>query len=140
MKLKPIILLTLLMCYTLCHAQQNTDSMLIRISEIEVYPQYMNEYLAAAKTVGATSVKEEPGVICIFPMQLKRNRNLIRIVEIYASMEAYHQHIGTTHFQTYKQKTLHMVKSLDLIDMESLDPKGMPLIFLKMNVDKQNME
>lgn len=134
MKLKFILSFILsLCCGTLCKAQQNTDKMLIRISEIEVYPQYLAEYLSASKDVGATSVKEEPGVICIYPMQMKRDSTQIRILEIYASPEAYQHHIKTVHFQKYKTGTLHMVKSLDLVDMYALDPASMPQIFLKMN-------
>ena len=110
----------------------NPDSMLVRISEIEVHQKYLSEYLDAAKKVGATSVQIEPGVICIYPMQLKRDGNQIRIIEIYASQSAYRHHIQTAHFQKYKQGTLHMVKKLDLVDMNPLDTEGMPLIFSKM--------
>lgn len=68
----------------------NIDStMIVRISEIEVYPEYLKEYLEFAHNVGATSVKEEPGVICIYPMQQQKDSCQIRILEIYASQEAY---------------------------------------------------
>ena len=113
-----------------------TDStMIVRISEIEVYPEYLAEYLEFAHNVGATSVKEEPGVICIYPMQQLRNDCQIRILEIYASQEAYQHHIKTEHFQTYKQGTLHMVKSLDLVDMRQMAPETLPIIFKKGNLD-----
>lgn len=111
------------------------DSMLIRISEIEVHPQYLKEYLEYAHTVGATSVKEEPGVVCIYPMQMKRDSTQIRILEIYASQKTYQHHIKTAHFQKYKTGTLHMVKHLDLIDMYALDAASMPQIFLKMRAE-----
>lgn len=52
-------------------------------------------------------------------MQQLRNDCQIRILEIYASQEAYQHHIKTQHFQTYKQGTLNMVKSLDLVDMRT---------------------
>lgn len=110
----------------------NTDQMLIRISEIEVYPQYLNEYLQYAYTVGAMSVREEPGVVCIYPMQMKHDTCQIRILEIYTSQEAYQHHITTPHFQKYKTESLHMVKSLNLVDMDALDPATMWQIFLKM--------
>ena len=109
--------------------------MIVRISEIEVYPEYLTEYLEFAHNVGATSVKEEPGVICIYPMQQLRNDCQIRILEIYASQEAYQQHIKTEHFQTYKQGTLHMVKSLDLVDMRQMAPECLPLIFNKAKIN-----
>lgn len=107
--------------------------MLIRISEIEVYPEYLNEYLQFAFNVGETSVREETGVIAIFPMIQQRDSCQIRILEIYADEEAYRYHITTPHFQTYKQGTLHMVKSLDLVDMFPMNPGAMNAIFRKMN-------
>lgn len=117
-----------------CQAKKKTQidsTMIVRISEIEVFPEYLQEYLEFAHNVGATSLKEEPGVICIYPMQQLRNDCQIRILEIYASQEAYQNHIKTAHFQTYKQGTLHMVKSLDLVDMKQMAPECLPLIFNK---------
>lgn len=114
--------------------QEPGDDMLVRISEIEVYPEYLDEYLTFALTVGATSVREEPGVIAIYPMIQQRDSCQVRILEIYASQEAYRHHIGTKHFQTYKQGTLHMVKRLDLVDMTPMNPSAMPEIFRKQNL------
>ena len=105
---------------------------IVRISEIEIYPEHLEAYLKAAATVGAESVRKEPGVICIFPMQQRRNACQIRILEIYVSQAAYRSHIASAHFQAYKQGTLHMVKHLDLVDMHPLDPAGMQSIFGKM--------
>lgn len=113
-------------------AAKAADDMLVRISEIEVYPEYLDEYLEYALTVGATSVREEPGVIAIYPMIQQRDSCQIRILEVYASREAYRHHIGTEHFKTYKQGTLHMVKHLDLVDMYPMNPSAMPEIFRKM--------
>ena len=108
------------------------DSMLVRISEIEVYPEYLDEYMSFALNVGAVSVRNEPGVIAIYPMIQQRDSCQVRILEIYADREAYKHHLTTEHFQTYKQGTLHMVKSLDLVDMKPMNPTAMPEIFLKM--------
>ena len=107
------------------------DGLIIRIAEIEVRKKYLNEYLAAAHEVGATSVNEEEGVICIFPMQVKDKPTTIRIVEIYRDEAAYQAHLQTFHFQAYKQGTLHMVKSLRLVPVDALAPEAMPLIFEK---------
>ena len=52
-------------------------------------------------------------------------------MEIYRNKEAYQHHLSTPHFQTYKQGTLHMVKSLNLLDIKPLDPDAMPAIFIK---------
>ena len=110
------------------HAAQN---MIVRIAEIEVYPQYLQEYLAFANEVDRLSIEREPGVICLYPMQSVEDSCQIRILEIYASEEAYQQHLKTPHFQKYKQGTLHMVKDLKLPTMKPLDPETMKLIFKK---------
>ena len=115
-----------------CGDAEADNSMLVRISEIEIYPEYLDEYLSFALNVGAISVRNEPGVIAIYPMVQQRDSCQVRILEIYASREAYKHHLTTEHFQTYKQGTLHMVKSLDLVDMKSMNPTAMPEIFLKM--------
>ena len=63
--------------------EQDMNDLIVRIAEIEVHPQYLKEYLEAARNVGAESVKKEPGVICIFPNLMTEDENKIRIVEIY---------------------------------------------------------
>ena len=110
---------------------QMTNDLIVRIAEIEVNEGYLEEYLAAAHNVGTKSVESEEGVICIFPMQVKGAPNTIRILEIYRNEEAYQAHLQTPHFLEYKQGTLHMVKSLQLVAMEPLAPEAMPIIFKK---------
>ena len=112
-------------------ADNYDGKMICRLAEIEVYPKYLTEYLSYANEVDRLSVEREPGVVCIFPMQSAEDSTRIRILEIYASEEAYQQHLKTEHFQKYKQGTLHMVKSLKLPTMKPLDPKTMKLIFEK---------
>ena len=129
--MKKLVLFIILIITLMANAQTTSD-MLIRISEIEVYPEYLEEYLNFAKNVGATSVKEEPGVVCIYPMVQQRDSCQIRILEIYRDMDAYKSHIQTPHFQTYKKGTLHMVKKLDLVDMHPMNPEGMSEIFIKL--------
>ena len=67
----------------------------------------------------------------LFPMQSAEAPTQIRILEIYASQDAYQQHLATEHFQKYKQGTLHMVKSLSLPTMQPLDAAMMKQIFRK---------
>ena len=109
------------------------NKLVVRIAEIEVHPEWLEAYLAAAGAVGAESVAKEPGVVCIFPMQRKDNPCLIRIVEIYRSEEAYRAHLATPHFRKYKEGTPHMIKSLELVPMRPLDENGMKTIFSKQN-------
>ena len=112
-------------------AETTATNMIVRIAEIEVFPQYLEEYLAFANEVDRLSIEREPGVICLFPMQSAEDSCQIRILEIYASEEAYQQHLKTPHFLKYKQGTLHMVKDLRLPTMKPLDPETMKLIFKK---------
>lgn len=107
-------------------------TMIVRIAEIEVYPEYLKDYLKSARNVGSESVRKEPGVICIFPNQVRADETKIRIVEIYRNKEAYQHHLTTPHFQAYKQGTLHMVKSLNLLDIQPLTPDAMQQIFIKL--------
>ena len=113
---------------------QSPSDMLIRISEIEVYPEYSEQYLTYAKNVGLESVANEPGVICIYPMVQQRDPYQIRILEIYENQSAYREHLLTPWFQTYKKCTIHMVKKLDLVDMSPLNPEAMPDIFTKSQI------
>ena len=112
--------------------ESNMDGLIIRIAEIEVHKKYLDEYLAAAHDVGATSVAQEEGVICIFPMQVKDKPTTIRIVEIYRDEAAYQAHLLTPHFLEYKQGMLHMVRKLRLVPVDALAPEAMPLIFEKL--------
>ena len=111
--------------------ENTSKNMIVRIAEIEVFPQYLEEYLAFANEVDRLSIEREPGVICLFPMQSAEDSTKIRILEIYASEEAYQQHLKTDYFLKYKQGTLHMVKDLKLPTMKPLDPETMQLIFKK---------
>lgn len=106
--------------------------LMVRLAEIEVHPEYLEEYLAHGREIAATSVRTEPGVLCLFPMQCGDDSTQIRILEIYASPQAYRHHISTEHFLRYKQGTMHMVKSLKLSDMRPLDPETMKLLFKKL--------
>lgn len=114
------------------NADALTPTLLVRLAEIEVYPEYLAEYLAQGREIAATSVRQEPGVHCLFPMQSKEDSTQVRILEIYASQEAYQRHIATDHFLRYKQGTMHMVKSLKLSDMRPLDLETMKLLFKKL--------
>ncbi|SNR41651.1 Uncharacterized conserved protein YurZ, alkylhydroperoxidase/carboxymuconolactone decarboxylase family [Flavobacterium sp. ov086] len=107
------------------------SDMMVRISEIEIIPEYLDEYKTILDKESSESVKLEEGVIAIYPMFQKENPIQIRIVEIYANQKAYKSHLQTPHFQHYKTTTLKMVKTLKLVDMTVLDPEMMKLIFEK---------
>lgn len=109
---------------------QNKDQM-VRIAEVEIIPDYLEQYKAILKEEAEASIRLEPGVIAIFPMFQKDNPNQIKILEIYANNEAYQSHLKTPHFLLYKTSTLKMVKSLKLNDLEALDVETMSALFKK---------
>ncbi|WP_294502604.1 alpha/beta hydrolase fold domain-containing protein [uncultured Victivallis sp.] len=96
---------------------------IVRISRIEVDPAQLPEYLALVTECGRESMAKEPGVYMMYSMQEKAHPERITILEIYADRAAYEHHIQTPHFQKYKQKTLKMVKQLDLLDQNPLVPE-----------------
>ena len=109
------------------------EDIMVRIAEIEVEADYFDEYVSILKEEAEASVRLEPGVICIFPMFQKENPTQIRLLEIYADKAAYESHLQTPHFKNYKESTLPMVRSLQLVDMEAIDMETMASIFNKMN-------
>ena len=109
--------------------QNNNNGMIVRISEIEVYPEYLDEYLNYAQEVAHDSVAKEKGVVSIYPMQVIKDNTKIRILEIYKNQESYQKHISSSHFKKYKEGTLHMVKHLELVDTYQLCPENFNKIF-----------
>ncbi len=99
----------------------STDG-IVRLSKIEVYPQFLDEYVVFATEVGTISLLTEPGVLTMYAMQDKENPCMITILETYSSQKAYKAHIASEHFQKYKKGTLHMVKNLELCDQTPLNP------------------
>lgn len=106
--------------------------LIIRICEIEIFPEHLEQYKTILKEEAAASLAKEPGVITIFPLFQKEQPTQARIVEIYADKAAYQAHLQTPHFEKYKTTTVKMVKDLKLVDMESLDKETMRSIFRKL--------
>ena len=107
---------------SMCAKEPMSADGIVRLSKIEVYPQYLDEYMKYATEVGEISLRTEPGVLTMYAVGEKENPCKITILETYASKAAYEKHIASEHFQKYKQGTLHMVKSLVLSDQTPLNP------------------
>lgn len=137
LKIRFLVLLTIL-AFSSCNQEEqkktafNSDNMIIRIAEIEIIPEYLDEYILILEEESEASVRLEAGVISIFPMFQKEKPNEIRILEIYADKEAYESHLLTPHFKYYKTATVKMVKSLNLIGMRAIDEKSFSNIFIKL--------
>ena len=107
---------------SMCAKEPMTADGIVRLSKIEVYPKYLNEYMKYAAEVGEISLRTEPGVLTMYAVSEKENPCKVTILETYTSKAAYEKHIASEHFQKYKQGTLHMVKSLELSDQTPLNP------------------
>ena len=115
----------------MCAKEEMTVDGIVRLSKIEVWPQFLDEYIKYVTEVGEISLRTEPGVLTMYAVGEKENPCQITILETYASREAYDKHIASAHFQKYKQGTLHMVKSLELTDQTPLNPDNRINNFIK---------
>lgn len=115
----------------ICNKLPMSTDGIIRLSKIEVDPAYLDEYMKYAAEVGEISLRTEPGVLTMYALQEKENPCIITILETYASQEAYRKHIASAHFQKYKQGTLHIVKKLQLLDQNELNPSNKIVNYIK---------
>ncbi len=89
-----------------------------RIAKIKVDPNQLVKYKSALQEQMNAAIKLEPGVLSYTALADKKDANLITILEVYASIEAYQSHILTVHFKKYKETVKDMVLSLELIDTD----------------------
>jgi quinol monooxygenase YgiN len=99
-------------------AQQ--DNRKVRIAKIEIYPSFLNEYKTALAEHAEIAVRLEPGVLALQAVYDKKKPELITVFEVYASEEAYLLHLKAPHFLKYKNGTLKMVKSLELVEVSPI--------------------
>ena len=123
---------------SMCAKEEMAADGIVRLSKIEVWPQYLDEYIRYVTEVGEISLRTEPGVLTMYAVGEKENPCKITILETYASKEAYDKHIASAHFQKYKQGTLHMVKSLELTDQTPLNPANRINNFIKYSTHEKN--
>lgn len=107
---------------TLTETPIPAENNIVRLSMITVNPEHLDEYNAFLKEEIEASILLEPGVLTLYAVSEKENPNKVVILEIYADDEAYRKHIQTPHFLKYKEGTLDMVQSLDIIDTNPLIP------------------
>ena len=115
----------------MCDKEAMSADGIVRLSKIEIYPQYLDEYTKYAVEVGEISMRTEPGVLTMYAVSEKDNPCRVTILETYASKEAYNRHIASSHFKKYKQETLKMVKSLELVDQNPLNQANKIVNFIE---------
>ena len=102
-------------------AQENEQK--VRLAKLVIDSTHLEVYNAFLREEIETSVKIEPGVIMLYAVAEKNRPTHITILEIYANEGVYKAHIQTSHFLKYKNGTMQMVKSLELIEAISLMPQ-----------------
>jgi quinol monooxygenase YgiN len=88
-----------------------------RIANIKVYPEFLEEYRVALAEHAEAAVRLEPGVLCLQAVYDKSQPTNVTVFEVYANERAYENHLKTAHFLKYKNGTLKMVKSLELVEV-----------------------
>lgn len=99
------------------NAMAQQKNQMVRLAKIQVDPAQLDKYNAALKEQMTTAVRVEPGVLTYYAVADKSNPAHITILEIYADTAAYKLHIETPHFKKYKETVQHMVKALELVDV-----------------------
>lgn len=107
-------------------AKAQTDRRMIRIAQIEVDSTQLTEFNTALKEQMRTAVRLEPGVLTYYAVADKKDPSRITILEIYADSAAYLKHIATPHFKKYKTTVEHMVKKLELVDVNLIGSAKQP--------------
>lgn len=91
---------------------------IVRIAELEIDPDQLDDYRALLMEEIEASVEKEPGVLMLHAVAEKERPEQIRILEVYADRAAYEAHLKTPHFLKYKDGTAGMVRALRLIDVD----------------------
>jgi quinol monooxygenase YgiN len=96
------------------------DDGMVRIAELEIYPDQVDAYKAALKEEINASIRTEPGVLTLFAVSIKGHPEQIRLFETYRDAASYQAHVQSPHFKKYKEETRQMVKSLTLLETDPI--------------------
>ena len=119
-RINRLVLVAIMGIFTLCFsnkAMAQQKNQMVRLAKIQVDPAQLENYNAALKEQMAAAISLEPGVLTYYAVADKADPSHITILEIYADTAAYKAHIETAHFKKYKEIVQHMVKSLELMDV-----------------------
>jgi quinol monooxygenase YgiN len=96
------------------------DDRMVRIAELEIYPDQLDAYKAALKEEIEASIQTEPGVLTLYAVSIKGRPEQIRLFETYRDAASYQAHLQSPHFKKYKAATQRMVKSLTLRETDPI--------------------
>ena len=113
-----LILSMLTLSFVGLSAEKDTPVRKMRLAKLVIEPAHLEAYKAALKEEIEASIRLEPGVLALYAVAEKKDPTRIMLIESYADEASYHAHLETPHFKKYKEGTLHMVKSLELIEVD----------------------
>ncbi|MBK8291393.1 MAG: antibiotic biosynthesis monooxygenase [Flammeovirgaceae bacterium] len=122
-KLIKIVLTLMLTQFTLQVAIAQEKGQMVRLAKLVIDSAQLKNYNAYLKEEIETSLRVEPGVLTLYAVSEKEKPTHITILEIYKNVDAYKAHIQTPHFIKYKNGTLEMVKSLELVETVPMLPE-----------------
>ena len=96
------------------------EGRIVRIAELEIYPDHLDAYKAALRDEIVASIRTEPGVLTLYAVSLKGHPEQIRLFETYRDAASYQAHLQSPQFRKYKEQTQRMVKSLTLLDTDPI--------------------
>ena len=96
------------------------EKRIVRIAELEIYPDHLDAYKAALTEEIAASIRTEPGVLTLYAVSVKGHPEQIRLFETYRDAASYQAHLQSPHFKKYKEQTQGMVKSLVLLETDPI--------------------
>ncbi len=100
--------------------RQMEQERIVRLAELQIDPDRVEEYKAALREEIEASIRLEPGVLTLYAVSVKGHPAQIRLFEMYADASAYEAHLQTPHFKKYKTSTQTMVKSLVLLETDPI--------------------
>ncbi|ODT83738.1 MAG: antibiotic biosynthesis monooxygenase [Pelagibacterium sp. SCN 64-44] len=96
------------------------DRRMVRQARLDIDPAHLAEYLGLLKEEIEASIRLEPGVTMLHATARQDAPHKVDLLEVYASQAAYEAHITSPHFLKYKAATLHMVRSLELVEVDAI--------------------
>jgi quinol monooxygenase YgiN len=99
---------------------ETVDNRIVRIAELEIYPDHLDACKAALAEEIAASIRTEPGVLTLYAVSVKGHPEQIRLFEIYRDAGSYQAYLQSPNFKKYKEQTQQMVKSLTLVDTDPI--------------------
>ena len=108
--------------FTFQIATAQEKGQMVRLAKLVIDSTQLESYKALLKEEIETSVRVEKGVLTLYAVSEKDKPTHITILEIYSDRDAYKAHIQTPHFIKYKNGTMEMVKSLELVESVPLVP------------------